>query len=77
MPLGMEVGLCPGRIVLDADPAPPLWQGAHQPQFSADVYYDQMAGWIRIPRGTEVSLDPGDIVSDGVPVPAAERGTVP
>jgi len=23
MPLGMKVGLCPGHIVLDGDPAPP------------------------------------------------------
>jgi len=61
-PLGMESGLRPGRILLDADPAPPLWQGAHQPHFSADVYYGPMSGWIRIPRGTEVSLDPGDIL---------------
>jgi len=30
MPLGMEVGLGPGNIVLDGDPAPP-WKGAQQP----------------------------------------------
>jgi len=32
MKLGTEVGLCPGHIVLDADPPPPLPKGA-QPQF--------------------------------------------
>ena len=30
MPLGTEVDLGPGDIVLDGDPAPP-WKGAHQP----------------------------------------------
>jgi len=37
MPLGREIGLGPGHIVLDADPAP---QRA-QPQFSAHVYCGQ------------------------------------
>jgi len=31
MPLGMEVGLGPGDIVLDGDPAPPSRKGAQQP----------------------------------------------
>jgi len=31
MPLGMEVGLRPGHIVLDGDPAPP--KGAQPPNF--------------------------------------------
>jgi len=30
MPLGMEVGLGPGDILLDGDPAPP-WKGAQHP----------------------------------------------
>jgi len=30
MPSGMQVGLSPGNIVLDGDPAPP-WKGAQQP----------------------------------------------
>ena len=37
MPFGTEVGLCPGDIVLDGDPAPPR-KGAQQlPHFSAHV----------------------------------------
>jgi len=32
MPLGMEVGIGPGHIVLDGDPAPP-WKGAQHPTF--------------------------------------------
>jgi len=31
MPLGTEVDLGPGRIVLDGDPAPPPAKGAQQP----------------------------------------------
>jgi len=34
MPLGMEVGLSPGDILLDGE-------------FSVHVYYDQTAEWIR------------------------------
>jgi len=52
MPLGAEVGLGPGHIVLGGDPAPP--HTGHSPQFSARVYCDQTAGWIKMPLGTEL-----------------------
>jgi len=68
MPLGTEIGLGPGDIVLDGDPAPHPKKGAH-PQFLAHLYCDQTAGCIRIPLGTEVGLSTGDIVLDGNPVP--------
>jgi len=35
MPLGMEVGLGPGDIVLDGDLAPPIQKGAQHLQFLA------------------------------------------
>jgi len=35
MPLGMEVGLGPGDIVLDGDPAPPQKRVQQPPHFSA------------------------------------------
>ena len=39
MPLGTEVGLGPGDVVLDGDPAPPPAKGAQQPPlFSVHVY---------------------------------------
>ena len=39
MPLGMEVGLGLGHIVLAGDPAPPLQRKGHSsPPFSAHVY---------------------------------------
>jgi len=45
MPLGMEVGLGPGDIVLDGDPAavppPSRKQAQHTPHFSGLVYCGQ------------------------------------
>jgi len=69
MALGTEVGLGPGHIVLDGDPAPlPKKGGAEPPpQFSAHFYCGQMAGWIKIQLGTEVGLSPGVFVLDGDP----------
>ena len=63
MPLGAEVGLGPGHIVLDGDPAPP--KNGHSPYFSPHVYCGQTAGLIRMPLGTVVDLGQGHIVLDG------------
>jgi len=54
MPLGTEVGLGPGDIVLDGDPAP-VKRGT-APHFSAHVYCGPSAGWIKMPLGKKVSL---------------------
>ena len=64
MPLGMEVGLCPGDFVVDGDPAPSPKRGA-APQFLAHVYCGQTAEWIKMPLDTEVGLSQDDIVLDG------------
>jgi len=64
MPLWVEVGLGPGHIVLDGDPASPR-KGAQHPHFSASVCCGQTAGWIRISLGMEVGLGPGNIMLDG------------
>ena len=64
---GMEVGLGPGHIVLDGDPGP---------QFSAEVYCGQMAGWIKMTLGMEVGLGPGDFVFHGEPA-TPEQGAHP
>jgi len=58
MPLGMEVGLCPGEFVLNI-----------APKFLAHVYCGQTAGWIEMELGMEVGLGPGHIVLDGDPAP--------
>jgi len=52
MPLGAQLGLSPGRIVLDANPDPPKKGTAAPPQFSAHVCCGQMAGWIKIQDAT-------------------------
>ena len=66
MALGRKVGLGPGDVVLDGDPAPPpqkKW-GHSSPHFSAHVCCGQTAGWIKMPLSTEVGLGPGHIVLD-------------
>jgi len=63
MKLGRQVGLGPGHIVLDRDPAPPPQRGTAQ-QFSAHIGYGQMAAWIKMSLGVELGLGPGDFVLD-------------
>jgi len=70
MALGMEVGLGPGHIMLDGDPAP-------LPHFSAHFYSGQTTGCIRIQLGMEVGLSPGDFVLDGDPAPSSKGGIPP
>ena len=67
MPLGTDVGLGPGDIVLDEDPATP--KNGTAPQFSAHVYGGQTAVCVRIPLGTEVGLSSGRIVLHGDTAP--------
>ena len=77
MKLGLQVGIDPGHIVLDGDPALAPQKG-HSPQFSAHICCGQTAGWIKTTLGTEVSLGPGHIVLDGDPAPpTAKKGTAP
>ena len=63
MLLGTEVGLGPGHIVSNGDPAPPRQRRGRQ--FSTHLCYGQMAEWIKMPLGMEVGLGPGDFVLDG------------
>jgi len=77
MPLGTEVGLGPGNIVLDS--SSPSKRGRAPPHhFSAHVYCGQTAGWMKMPLGTKLGLGPGHIVLDGDPaLPTPKRGTTP
>ena len=69
MKLGIQVGLGPGHIVWDGDPAP-LPKGAQPlPQFLAHICCGQMAGWIKMPFGMAVHVGPDRIVLDGNPGP--------
>ena len=76
MKLAMQVGLGPGYIVLDKDPALLLQIGTVT-QFSAHICCGQMAGWIKMPLGREIGHSPGHIMLDGDPAPACGRGTAP
>ena len=69
MKLGMQVGIGPGHIVLDGDPAPPSPKEQSPLQFSAHICCGQMDAWIKMPLGMEVGLGPGHIVLDGDPAP--------
>jgi len=74
MPLGIEVGLSTGGVVLDGDSAthsPKREQGF---QFSAHFYCGQTAGCIKMPLGMEICVGPGHIVLDAG---STERGTAP
>ena len=73
MPLGREVGLGPSDFALDGtQPSAP--KRGQSPQFLAQVYCGQTAGWIKIPLGMEVGLGPGLIVLDGDPAPSPQNG---
>ena len=73
MPLGAKVGLSPGDIVLDGDPAHlPKKEGTAAPNFRP--MYGQTARWIKMPLGTKVGLGPDHhSVLDGTQLP--QRGT--
>jgi len=73
--IGTKVGLGPGEIALDGNPAPLPPKKGHSSQFSAHVHCGQMAGWIKMPLGTEVGLGLGHIVLNGDPAPLQKRGT--
>ena len=68
MPLGTEVCLGPGDVVLDGDSSPLKQGGAAVPTYRP-MYCGQTAGWIKMPLGTEIGLKPGAIVLDGNPAP--------
>ena len=74
MKLVVVIGLGPGHIVLDGDPATSkTWDSR---QFLAHVYCSQTAGWIKMSLGMQVGLGPVDIVLDGDPAPP-KRGPSP
>jgi len=73
----MQVGLGPGHIVLDEDPAIPSPNRGQSPQFSAHFCCGLTAGCIKMPLDVEVGLSPGDFVFDGDPVPPPLKGLSP
>jgi len=74
MPLGTDIGLDPGHIVLVGDPGPPK---GHSLQILAHVCCRETVGWIKMPLGMDVGLGSGDIVLDGDPAPPKEGHSTP
>jgi len=76
MKLGKQVGLGPGHMVLDWEPAFPAPKG-WSPQFSAYICCGQIAAWIKKPLGMEVDLGPDDFALDGDRAPLPKNGSEP
>jgi len=78
MKLGTQVGLSPGNIVLDGDPAPPPPKEGAAPNFRP-MYV--VAKWLDGSRchlaGREVGLSPSHIVLDEDPAPLPQREQSP
>jgi len=68
MPLGREVGLGPGHIVLDGDPAPPQ-KGAQPPIFWPMSIVAKRLDGSRYATWYEGGLCPGNIVLHADPAP--------
>ena len=69
MPLGTEVDLGPGDIVLDGDPAHPAQRGGAQHPLFSLTCCGQTAAWIKVPLGTGLGLGPGHIMLHEDPAP--------
>ena len=75
MALGMEIGLGPGHIVLDGEPAPPPKKEAQPPIFGPFLLWSN--GWMHQSLlGMEVGLGPGHIVLGGDPA-SSPKGAQP
>ena len=68
MPLGTEINLGPGDVVLDGVAAPA--KRGTGPQFSVHVYCCQR---VKMPLGTEADIGPGHIVRQGSSSPRKEH----
>jgi len=75
MSFGREVGLGPGDIELDGDPAPPPQKGHRPPPIFWSKNCGQTAGRIKMPFGMEVGLGPGHNVLVGTQL--TPRGAQP
>jgi len=73
MPPGRKVGRDPSDIVFRWEPSSPSPKRGQSPQFSADVYCSQTAGWIKMPLDMDVGIGPGHIVLDGDPAPPPSK----
>ena len=58
-------------------PRCPLPKRGRTPKFSAHVYCDQTAVWMKLVLGMVVGLSPGEFVLDGDPAPLPQKGQRP
>jgi len=77
--LHTRVGLGPGYIMLNVDPAPPLplSQRGTALKLSAHVHCGQTARWIKMAISMEVGLGQGHTMLDGDPAPLSKKGQSP
>jgi len=75
MPLGMEVRLGPGHIVLDGNPARPPQKGEQPPIFGPCLLWPN--GWMDQDATWYEAAHAGHIVLHGDPAPPPKRGTDP
>jgi len=75
--LGMQVGLGPGHMVLDGNPAPPERGINRAAQFSARICCCQMAAWIKMPLGRQVCLGQATLCWMGTQLPSPKMGQSP
>jgi len=75
--LGTQVGLGPGHIALDGDPAPPAPKGHSPPNFRPTSVAAKMAAWIKMSLGIELGLGPGDFVFGETQLPPEKRAHPP
>jgi len=77
MSLGMELGVGSCDFVLDGDPVAPSPKGERTPKFSAHVYCDQTAAWMKLVHGMVVGLSSGEFVLDGDPARSPKKEAEP
>jgi len=70
--LSVQVGLGPGHIVLDGDPAP-SFGGGTAPNFRPMSVVAKRLDGLRCHLVSEVGLGPGDFVFDGTQLPSEKR----
>jgi len=67
----------PRRLCWMGTSSPSHKRGAEPPQFSANFYCGQMAGWIKMVLGMVVGLSPGNFVLDQSPSPKRGQSPLP
>jgi len=78
MPLGTEVGLSQGDIVLDGDPTSPHPHGKGHTFRPMSIVAKRLDGsGFRMPLGTEIGFGPTNIVLNGDPHPSWKGAQLP